>query len=217
MLNEMNPDSALAVPVDVADSASTEAMAKAAVERFGRIDILINNAAMFGKSSANKGTQMHPFWDIPEKDWDQMMNINVKGVWNCTKAVYPPMKKQGYGKVINISSTTIALATPYTLHYVTSKGAVATMTRCLARELGPEGIRVNCIAPGFTLSQASKDILEDSQDDSMAEQLRSMTCLGETQTPPTLVGTAVYLSSELSDFVTGQIHCVDGGANFTGM
>lgn len=217
MLNEMNANSAIAVTVDVSKSASTEAMAKAAVDQFGKLDILINNAAMFGKSSANKGAEMKPFMDISEADWDQMMDINVKGVWNCTKAAFPYMKEQGYGKIINISSTTIALASPYTLHYVTSKGAVATMTRCLARELGPEGIRVNSIAPGFTLSQASKDILKDSQDDSMAQMLVNMTCLGVSQTPPTLVGTAIYLSSELSDFVTGQILAVDGGASFTGM
>ena len=217
MLNEKNPGSAIALPLDVVDSASTEAMAKQTVEAFGKLDILINNAAMFGKSSANKGTQMQSFMDISEPDWDQMMSINVKGVWNCTKAAYPYMKDQSYGKIINISSTSIAMAPPNLLHYVVSKGAVTTMTRGLARELGPDGIRVNSLAPGFTLSQASKDMLEDSQNDTLAPMVVSMTCLGQEQTPPTLVGTAIYLASELSDFVTGQIICVDGGANFTGM
>jgi NAD(P)-dependent dehydrogenase (short-subunit alcohol dehydrogenase family) len=217
MLNEQNPDSAIAVQLDVVDSASTEAMAKQTVEAFGRLDILINNAAMYGKSSANKGAQMHSFMDLPEPDWDQMMDINVKGVWNCTKAVYPQMKAQGYGKIINISSTSIAMAPPLMLHYIVSKGAVTTMTRALARELGRDGIRVNSLAPGFTLSEASKDFLEDNQNDTLAPMVVNMTCLRETQTPPTLVGTAIYLASELSDFVTGQILCVDGGANFTGM
>ncbi len=215
MLNEQNPDSAIAVPLDVVNMASTEAMAKQTVDAFGRLDILINNAAMFGKSSANKGAEMNSFMEISEPDWDQMMDINVKGVWNCTKAVYPYMKDQGYGKIINISSTSIALAPPDLLHYVVSKGGVTAMTRCLARELGPHGIRVNSLAPGFTHSQASIDLLEDSQNDTLAPMVVAMSCLGQEQTPQTLVGTAIYLSSELSDFVTGQIVCVDGGVNFT--
>jgi NAD(P)-dependent dehydrogenase (short-subunit alcohol dehydrogenase family) len=215
MLNDINPESAIAVPLDVVDTNSTEAMAKKTVDQFGKIDVLINNAALFGKSSANKGAQMNAFMDITEQDWDLMMNINVKGVLNCTKAVYPYMKEKGYGKIINIASTSTAMAAPYMLDYVTSKGAVATMTRALARELGSNGIRVNALAPGFTLSQASKDLLVDSNNDTLAPQVVAMTCLGEAQTPPTLVGTAVYLSSEQSDFVTGQILCVDGGANFT--
>jgi NAD(P)-dependent dehydrogenase (short-subunit alcohol dehydrogenase family) len=215
MLNQIAPDSAIAVHLDVSDSASTEAMAKQTVDQFGRVDVLINNAAMFGKSSANKGASMKPFAEIAEADWDQMMSINVKGVWNCTKAVYPYMKAQGYGKIINIASTSVSMGAPYLLDYVTSKGAVAAMTRALARELGPDGIRVNSLAPGFTLSQASKDLLEDSGNDTLAPTVVAMTCLGEAQTPPTLVGTAIYLSSELSDFVTGQILNVDGGANFT--
>ena len=216
-INQIKPDSGLTVTVDVSDASSTEAMARAAMEKFGRIDGLINNAAMFGKSSANKGAVMHPFHEISEADWDQMMNINVKGVWNGTKAVYPHMKKQGYGKIVNISSNTIQLGNPNLLHYVTSKGAVATMTRCLARELGPDGIRVNVITPGFTQSQASKDILEDSNAHELTEVMRSMSSLGMVQEPDTLVGTAIYLLSELSDFVTGQVLNVDGGACFTGM
>ncbi len=215
MLEQVSPGCAIAVHLDVTDSASTEAMAKQAVDRFGRLDILINNAAMFGKSAVSKGATMRPFAEIDEQDWDQMMNINVKGVWNCIKAAYPYMKKQGYGKIINIASTSVSMGAPYLLDYVTSKGAVAAMTRALARELGPEGIRVNSLAPGFTLSQASKDLLADSGNDTLAPTVVAMTCLGEAQTPPTLVGTAIYLASELSDFVTGQILNVDGGANFT--
>ena len=215
MLNAANPDSAIAVSLDVSKSDSTEAMAKQTVDTFGRLDILINNAALFGKSAVSKGAEMHPFTDIAEEDWDLMMAINVKGVWNCTKAAYPYMKKQGYGKVINIASTSVSMGFPNMLDYVASKGAVAAMSRSLARELGPDGIRVNALAPGFTLSQASKDLLESSGNVGMAPAIVSATCLGETQTPKTLVGTAIYLSSELSDFVTGQILNVDGGANFT--
>ena len=215
MINKANPGSAITVDLDVTNSKSTEAMAKLAVDTFGRLDILVNNAALFGKSAVSKGAGMNPFSAIAEEDWDNMMNINVKGVWNCTKAAYPYMKEQGYGKIINIASTSVSMGVPYMLDYVASKGAVAAMSRSLARELGPEGIRVNALAPGFTLSQASKDLLEDSGNDTLAPTVVAMTCLGEAQTPSTLVGTVIYLSSELSDSVTGQILNVDGGANFT--
>lgn len=215
MINKIHPGSAIAVDLDVTKSASTEAMAKQTVDKFGRLDILVNNAALFGKSAVSKGVEMKPFSAIAEEDWDRMMNINVKGVWNCTKAAYPHMKKQGYGKIINIASTSVSMGVPYMLDYITSKGAVAAMSRSLARELGPDGIRVNALAPGFTLSQASKDLLEDSGNDTLAPTVVAMTCLGKAQTPSTLVGTVIYLSSELSDFVTGQILNVDGGANFT--
>lgn len=217
LLNDIKPGSGLGLKVDISDAASSAAMAKQAVDKFGQIDGLINNAAMFGKSSANKGAVMNSFSDISEEDWDRMMNINVKGTWNGVKAVYPYMKKKGYGKIINISSNTIQLGNPNLLHYVTSKGAVATMTRCLARELGPDGIRVNAITPGFTMSQASKDILKDSNAPELTEVMRSMSCLGQIQEPETLVGTAIYLMAELSDFVTGQVLNVDGGACFTGL
>src|SRR5918911_2857617 len=123
---------ALGLTVDVADAQSTQAMAAQTVQRFGRIDILVNNAAIYG------GLKLTPFEQIPEAEWDRVMAVNVKGLWLCCKAVMPAMKRQGNGKIINISSDTIWLGVPWFLHYVASKGAVFALTRPLPRELaGP--------------------------------------------------------------------------------
>ena len=218
-LNELQAGSAIGVKVDISKSASTEAMAAAAIDAFGRIDILVNNAAIFGPSAASDGVGLNmPFDEITEDQWDQMMAVNVKGTWQCVKAVAPQMTSQNYGKIINISSATIGMGMAGILHYVTSKGAVATMARCLARELGPRGIRVNCLTPGFTLSQASLDIMESSgMGDAMQGQIAAMCPLGRSQQPDDLVGSVVYLASPLSDFVTGQLLNVDGGVCHSGL
>lgn len=205
------------LPLDVTDMASCEAMVAAVVERHGRIDGLINNAAMFGPSSANQGAEMLPFDQIEEDAWKKMLDINITGVWHCVKAVAPVMRGQGYGKIINISSNTIQLGNPNLLHYVTTKGAVATMSRCLARELGPQGIRVNTLVPGFIQSQASKDIMERHDAAEITDRMRDICSLGREQYPEDLVGTAVFLLGEQSDFVSGQMISVDGGACFTSM
>ncbi|MCG2633689.1 MAG: 3-oxoacyl-ACP reductase FabG [Gammaproteobacteria bacterium] len=217
-INANSPDSAIGVHVDIADSASTQAMAAAAVDAFGRIDILVNNAALFGATSSDAGVGLNmPFDEITEEQWDRMMEVNVKGTWQCVKAVAPQMTSQNYGKIINISSATIGMGMPGILHYVTSKGAVATMARCLARELGPRGIRVNCITPGFTLSQASIDIMQASGSDGLQDQIAAMCPLGRPQQPDDLVGSVIYLASPLSDFVTGQLLNVDGGVVHSGI
>lgn len=208
---------ALAVPLDVTDAGSCRAMAAAALDKWGRIDGLVNNAAMFGPSDKSKGAALLPFDQIEEADWDAMMAVNVKGVWNCCKAVVPAMREAGYGKITNIASNTISLGNPYLLHYVTSKGAISTMGRCLARELGPDGIRVNTVAPGFIQSQASKDIMDQFDAHEITERMREVCSLGREQYPDDMVGTIVYLNSALSDFVSGQVLCVDGGACFTGL
>ena len=216
-INQQHAGAALAVKLDVTDAASCASMTAQALKAFGRIDGLVNNAAMFGPSETTAGAEMFAFDQISEEAWDYMMAVNVKGTWNCTKAVVPTMRDAGYGKVVNISSNTISLGNPNLLHYVTSKGAVATMTRCLSRELGPEGIRVNCIAPGFIQSQASLDIMDQYDAHAITEQMKAICSLGRVQYAEDLVGSVVYLNSELSDFVTGQIISVDGGACFTGM
>ena len=205
------------VELDVTDMASCTAMAQAALKAYGRIDGIINNAAMFGPSAVTPGAEMMPFDQIPEDTWTRMMTVNITGVWHCCKAVAPAMRKQGYGKIVNISSNTIQLGNPYLLHYVVSKGAVATMTRCLARELGPQGIRVNTLVPGFIQSQASKDIMRVNKAEEITERMKAICSLGREQYAEDLVGTAVYLCSALSDFVSGQMISVDGGACFTGM
>src|SRR5919109_282833 len=144
----------LGVTVDVADAQSTQAMAVQTLQRFGRIDILVNNAAVYG------GLKLTPFEQIPEAEWDRVMAVNVKGIWLCCKAVLPTMKQQGKGKIINISSDTIWMGVPLFLHYVASKGAVLAFTRALARELSGTGINVNTITPGFTLTEGTQGIAD---------------------------------------------------------
>lgn len=137
---------ALAVAVDVTAPEQTRAMARNALDRYGRIDVLVNNAGLY--TSIKKKS----FAEISPEEWDQVMAVNLKGILLCSQAVYPAMKKQGKGKIINISSGTIFNGTPFFLHYVTSKAGVIGLTRALARELGTDGIAVNAITPGLTLS-----------------------------------------------------------------
>jgi 3-oxoacyl-[acyl-carrier protein] reductase len=194
---------ALAVPTDVADEASTVAMARAAIDAFGRIDVLVNNAAMF------YGIGRKPFDQISVDEWDRLMAVNVRGVWLCCKAVVPYMRAQGGGKIINIASDTVLSGVPGMLHYVTSKGGVVALTRALARELGPDNICVNAVAPGFTLSEAGLAAGEEPARRSVAGRP-----LGRAEVPEDLVGTIVYLASAASDFVTGQLLAVNGGYVF---
>ncbi len=192
---------ALAVATDVSDEASTEAMAAAAAERFGRIDVLVNNAALF------YGIERKPFDQITVAEWDRLMAVNVRGVWLCIKAVVPYFRRQGQGgKIINIASDTVLSGVPLFLHYVSSKGAVIAMTRALARELGGDRICVNAVAPGFTLSEAGQLAGEEPA----ARAIRDR-ALRRAQQPEDLVGTIVYLASHDSDFVTGQTFAVNGG------
>jgi len=196
---------AIAVEVDVRSAQSTQEMAAKTVDTFGKIDILVNNAALYG------GLKMQPSHEIAEEEWDRLMAINVKGVWMCCNAVVPHMIQQEYGKIINISSGTIFMGVPGLMHYVSSKGAVWAMSRCLSRELGGFGIRVNCITPGFTMSQASRDIMAVSGTGGMEKQIATQAALGREQEPEDLVGAAVFLASADSDFITGQTLNVDGG------
>jgi 3-oxoacyl-[acyl-carrier protein] reductase len=191
---------ALAVPTDVADEASTQAMATAAVNQFGRIDVLVNNAAIF------YGVERKPFDQLTVAEWDRVMAVNVRGVWLCCKAVVPYMRRQGGGKIINIASDTVFSGVPNFLHYVASKGAVVALTRALARELGDSQICVNAVAPGFTLSEAGLAAGEEPARRAIAGR-----ALARAEIPADLVGTIVYLASSDSDFVTGQTIVVNGG------
>jgi NAD(P)-dependent dehydrogenase (short-subunit alcohol dehydrogenase family) len=200
-------DRALGVLVDVADAASARAMAEAAAARFGRVDVLVNNAAVF---AALKPT---PFDEIPEAEWDRVMAVNVKGIWNCVRAVAPIMRRKGGGRVVNAASAIVAKGTAMLLHYVASKGAVVAMTRALARELGPDGIAVNAVAPGLILSdtvQANPDITGFQLDAVM--RARSMR---REAFPEDVEGTVVFLASDDSAFMTGQTLVVDGGSVFS--
>src|SRR5262245_9509160 len=139
-----------AVRSDVASAAAVEAMVSEAVRRFGRVDILVNNAALFA------GLTPTPFEQIQEAEWDRLMAVNVKGVWLCCRAVAPVMKAQRSGRIINIASAIVAKGTPLLMHYVASKGAVIAMTRVLARELGEHGVAVNALAPGLIMSDTAR-------------------------------------------------------------
>ncbi|SPD72397.1 (S)-1-Phenylethanol dehydrogenase [uncultured Desulfobacterium sp.] len=194
---------ALAVKVDVSKSDEVFMMAEKTVEKFGKIDVLVNNAAIY------YGVAMKPFDTISEEEWERMFNVNVKGMWLCIKAAAPYMKQNGKGKIINISSGTWLMGIPMLLHYVTTKAAVVGMTRALSRELGEYGVCVNSISPGFTMTEASKTL--PGRPPGLDEMMAQQTALGRNTEPTDLVGAAVFLASDASDFITGQMINVDGG------
>ena len=189
--------------VDVTDAQAVGAFMKGVADRFGGIDILVNNAALFG------GLDRRPFLQIESADWDRVMSINTRGVFECSKAAVPHMRERGGGKIVNIASSTVLTGTPMLLHYVASKGAVIAMTRAMARELGGDNIAVNCLAPGLTMSEAVKNSPYITSVP-MAVQMRSFK---REQEPEDLVGPLLFLVTSDSDFVTGQTYVVDGGAH----
>ncbi|MFC1871192.1 SDR family NAD(P)-dependent oxidoreductase [Chloroflexota bacterium] len=194
---------ALAIQTDISDPASTEEMARKTAEHFGTIDILVNNAAIFGTVPVSRV----PFWEIGVDEWDRVMAVNIKGVWLCTRAVVPYMKGQGSGRIINMSSVVFHIGVPNYVHYVASRAAVIGMTRAMARELGEYNINVNSIAPGATLS-------EENPDEARLEwckSLMSRRCVKKVEYPEDLTGTLVFLASADSDFISGQTIVVDGG------
>jgi NAD(P)-dependent dehydrogenase (short-subunit alcohol dehydrogenase family) len=194
----------IAVVADVTKEDSVKELARQTIDRFGRIDVLINNAAIFADLSKKS------FIDISVAEWDRMMSVNLRGTFLCTKAVYPQMKKQGKGKIINVSSGTFFTGVPGFLHYVTSKGGVVGFTRALAREVGNDGISVNAIAPGLTVNEA---VLKSGMYPPEALKFVAGTrCFKRNEQPDDLVGTIVFLASDESDFITGQTIVVDGGA-----
>lgn len=195
---------ALAVRTDVADDASTERMAAAAVERFGRIDVLVNNAAIFATVPMSRA----PFDQITIDEWDRMMGVNLKGTWLASCAVIPQMRRQGYGKIINISSGTALKGSPSRIHYVTSKAGILGFTKTLANEVGKDNICVNCVAPGSTLSEEDPDegVVK------MRTAASATRALKRVQTPQDLTGAVVFFASADSDFITGQTLVVDGGS-----
>lgn len=195
---------ALALHTDVAEEESTKEMAQKTIERFGRIDILINNAAIFA------GIETKPFFQISVQEWDDVIRVNLKGAFLCCKAVYPQMKKQGRGKIINVSSGVFFKGLPLFLHYVASKGGIVALTRALAREVGDDGICVNAIAPGYTLSDAMKE--QSIHDEEFINAVVGSRCFKRHELPEDLTGTIVFLASDESDFITGQTIVVDGGS-----
>ncbi len=199
---EIGPQ-ALAVPVDVASLTACRALARRALDQFGQIDGLVNNAAIFATIPISRVG----FQEIDEGEWDRVMEVNVKGVWNCCRAVAPAMQARKEGSIVNISSGTVLNGSAGRIHYVASKAAVMGFSRVLARELGPDNIRVNTIAPGSTLSEPDPDesVIKLRQANVGARALQRV------ERPDDLVGTMLYLLSDLSTFVTGQMVVVNGG------
>jgi len=195
-------DTAISMQCDVSDEKSVKAMVDETVNQFGTVDVLINNAAYF--MTVWKG----PFWEMAVEEFDKAMAVNVRGSWLCAKAVVPYMQKQKSGKIINISSNVALTGNPNYIHYVTSKGALIAMTRAMARELGDYNICVNTVSPGFTVTEGRQ---VDPEYERVRNQARSVK---RTQVEGDVVGTVLFLASSDSDFMTGQLLNVDGGAHF---
>ncbi|MDJ0948358.1 MAG: glucose 1-dehydrogenase [Alphaproteobacteria bacterium] len=198
---------ALSVAIDVSKTSATEHMAKTAQEAFGRIDVLVNNAALYGNLGSG------PFDRLDEAEWDACMAVNVKGIWNACKAVVPAMRARGGGSIINISSLAATYGLPYALHYTTSKGAVIGLTRGLARELGRDWIRVNAVAPSAVMTEGTESFFGEKHERAL-EVVREGQSLKRNLEARDLAGTVLWLASDASRYVTGQTIMVDGGTTF---
>jgi len=200
---------AIFVKTDVSDEEQCKALAKAAVDRFGKIDILVNNAAIFGDLI------LRPSIEIPSEEFKKVIEVNISGVFHCIKAVVPYMKERG-GKIINIGSASILEGVPFMPHYVASKGAIMAMTRSFARELGDLNINVNTIAPGFTHSEGGDrfDRRKAVPLPPLEELQLANRCIKRQAVPEDLVGTALFLATDDSAFITGQMIVHDGGLSF---
>jgi NAD(P)-dependent dehydrogenase (short-subunit alcohol dehydrogenase family) len=202
---DLNPPEG-GIRVDVANEQDVERMARETVERHGRIDILVNNAGLYAT------LPMRPFTEIPLDEWRRVMDVNVASMFLTCRAVVPVMREQRGGKIVNISSGTPFRGVPFLLHYVTSKGAIVALTRALARELGKDNVHVNCVAPGFTMTDAVKgqpDVVEKLRDVSIAART-----IQRDQVPEDVVGAVVFLCGPGAGFITGQTIVIDGGQYF---
>jgi NAD(P)-dependent dehydrogenase (short-subunit alcohol dehydrogenase family) len=202
---DLNPPEG-AIRADVASEADVAAMVDETLSRHSRIDVLVNNAGLYAS------LEMRAFTEIPLEEWNRVMEINVASMFLTCRAVVPVMREQGGGKIVNISSGTPFRGVPFLLHYVTSKGAIVALTRALAKELGRDSIHVNCVAPGFTMSDGVKS------NPKVVEALRDVSVAARTiqrdQVPEDVVGAVVFLCSPAADFVTGQTMVIDGGQYF---
>jgi NAD(P)-dependent dehydrogenase (short-subunit alcohol dehydrogenase family) len=194
---------ALNLQLDVANEDQVDDMAAQTVKALGRIDILVNNAAIFST------LELRPFETIPVDEFRKVMEVNVMGVWLCCRACAPHMRRGGYGRIINLASGAPLKGVPLFLHYISSKGAVIAMTRGLARELGKDNITVNSLAPGFTLSE---NVAKQQAHVRQGERTRMTRAIQRDETPEDLVGTVSFLASEDAAFLTGQTLVVDGGS-----
>jgi NAD(P)-dependent dehydrogenase (short-subunit alcohol dehydrogenase family) len=192
--------------VDVASEDDVARMVEEVVERCGSIDVLVNNAGLYAT------LPMRPFTEIPLEEWNRVMEVNVGSMFLACRAVVPIMRGQGRGKIVNISSGTPFRGVPFLLHYVTSKGAIVALTRALAKEVGRDGIHVNCVAPGFTMTdgvKAQPEVIDALRDVSVAARV-----IQRDQLPEDVVGAVVFLCTPAADFITGQTMVIDGGQYF---
>jgi NAD(P)-dependent dehydrogenase (short-subunit alcohol dehydrogenase family) len=196
----------LGVTADVSSPEDTERMAQAVIERFGRIDVLVNNAGIFTSLVPT------PFEELDVDEWRKVFDVNVMGMWLATRAVAPHMRAAGSGRIINLSSGTPFKGVPFMLHYVSSKGAVLAMTKALAKELGGDGVLVNAVAPGYTMSDGA--VANSVQVEALQEVSVKARVLVRDQYPSDVVGAVVFFACEESSFITGQALVVDGGAYF---
>jgi len=200
------PLGGVGLAVDVSDESQVERMVEDVVERCGRIDILVNNAGLYAS------LEMRPFTEIPIDEWRRVMDVNVLSMFLTCRAVVPRMREQGGGRIVNISSGTPFRGVPFLLHYVTSKGAIVALTRALAKELGGDEVLVNCVAPGFTMSEGVQEHPE------VIEALREVSVAARTlkrdQHPEDVVGAVVFLCGPGAAFITGQTIVIDGGQYF---
>jgi NAD(P)-dependent dehydrogenase (short-subunit alcohol dehydrogenase family) len=194
------------IQADVSSEEDVERMVAEALERNGRIDILVNSAGLYAS------LEMRAFTEIPLEEWNRVMEVNVASMFLTCRAVVPVMREHGGGKIVNISSGTPFRGVPFLLHYVTSKGAIVAFTRSLAREVGADSIHVNCVAPGFTMSEGVKshpEVIEALRDVSVAART-----IKRDQVPDDVVGAVVFLCTPAADFITGQTMVIDGGQYF---
>jgi NAD(P)-dependent dehydrogenase (short-subunit alcohol dehydrogenase family) len=196
----------LYVRTDVSDPASVDAMARAVLDAYGRIDVLVNNAAIFST------LEMRPFEEIALDEWERVLRVNLTGPFLCARAVASAMRKAGWGRIVNIASAAVSLGRPNYLHYIASKAGLAGMTNSLARELGPHGITVNAILPGATFTEIPRKTVTPEQ----KKAIVGMQCIARPEVPEDLVGVVLFLASPASGFVTGQALTVDGGATHRG-
>ncbi len=192
--------------VDVASEDDVARMTEQTVERCGRIDVLVNNAGLYAS------LQMRPFDQIPADEWRQVMDVNVLSMFLTCRSVVPRMREQGGGRIVNISSGTPFRGVPFLLHYVTSKGAIVALTRALAKELGPDNVLVNCVAPGFTMSDGVNEHPEVVK--ALQQVSVSARTIKRDQVPEDVVGAVAFLCGPGATFITGQTMVIDGGQYF---
>jgi NAD(P)-dependent dehydrogenase (short-subunit alcohol dehydrogenase family) len=201
---EANGGRALAIETNVADEDSTLAMAADTLAAFGRIDCLINNAALFSRIT------IAPFWELPLSEWEDAMRVNVTGAFLCARAVAPAMMAAGFGRIINVSSTTVLTGAANYLHYITSKSAMIAMTRSMSRELGPHGVTVHLFWPGAVETEVDRPSVSGS----MFAELATRQSLPRPATMDDFAAAVLFLCSDDAEYLTGQALVANGGLAF---